>query len=302
MSLSPCIQTYANVSFNSSIFWEHEASTALLPSVSGGNFFALAGDYPALANTDCAPETRPQGNKTQPTALLPNGLRYVNFTESQQGSDIMFYDPRCVYTLGYGPTTGLQAALLHFFGTIAEPKNVTLPRGINGQKVGDAWLLALLGDGEPDVNSTTRYLGGLADAITATMRENGDRTNSAPALGSAFITQTCVGVRWGWLSFPAALVALTLLFMLTTMAISQHSTRMGTAGYMRTPWKSSSLPLLWCGIRDKTKAKYRRFDEVEKMKDSGDETYVALKREVWFDSDGANRDWNNQDRWALKEA
>lgn len=301
-TLSPCLHTYANVSYNNSIFKETISATTMLPYVSDLSFYALAGDYPSLPGIDCSPSESRQGTKTQPTSRLARGQRYVNYVDQTNDSDTLWYDPSCTYAFGYGPTTGLRDSLqTTFFGSVAGPKNISVPRGLSGQKIGDAWLLSLYADGQANLSSVVMYMEGLATSITATIREGGDVSNSAPALGTVLGSQTCVGVNWGWLGLPAALVLLTLVFLVATVIQSRRYTRAGAAGAGRKPWKSSSLPLLWCGMRDDTRGRYERFDEVKKMKESGDHVKAALRRQWWDEYQEPGADGSGQGRWALRE-
>ena len=301
-SLSPCLHTYTNVSYNNSIFKESISSTTMLPYVSDLSFYALAGDYPSLPGTDCSPSESRQGTKTQPTSRLARSQRYVNYVNQTNGSDTLWYDPSCTYAFGYGPTAGLQSSLRNtFFGSVVAPNNVSLPRGLSDEKLGDAWLLSLYADGQANLSSVIMYMEGLATSITATIREGGDVSNSAPALGTVLGSQTCVGVNWAWLGLPAALVLLTLVFLVATVIQSRRYTRMGAAGAGRKPWKSSSLPLLWCGMRDETRARYGGFDDVKKMKKSGDQVKATLRRQWWDDYEEPAADDFGQGRWALRE-
>lgn len=303
-SLSPCVHEYGNVSFSNSIFEEHILSTKMLPFVSGTHYYALAGDYPSLPGIDCSPSRSLQGNKTQPTSLLASGLRYVNHSSNAlQGADTLWYDPSCTYDFSYGPTSGLRNSFRSvFFGSIYEPKGVTIPRGLSSQSVGEAWMLSLYADGQANLTSATAYMEGLATSMTAAIREGGDSSNSAPARGTVLGSQTCVGVVWAWLALPVVLVFLTLVLLTTTVIQSRSYTRPGAVEEGRKAWKSSSLPLLWCGLRDETRARYKCFDEVERMKESGDGMKICMRRErssAFEDSRGD--DYRQLGRWALRE-
>lgn len=302
-SLSPCVHMYGNVSFFNSIFEEHVLSTTMLPFVSEIGYYALAGDYPSHPDTDCPPPETLQGNKTQPTSLLASGLRYFNHSSNAlNGSDTLWYDSSCTCDFSYGPTSGLRNSLQNgFFGSISEPNFVTIPQGLSSQTVGEAWMLSLYADGQANLTSAAAYMEGLATSMTAAIREGGDSSNSAPARGTVLASQTCVGVELAWLAFPVVVPFLTLVLLVTTVIQSRRYTRMGAAEDGRKPWKSSSLPLLWCGMRDETRARYERFDEVEKMKESGDGMKVRMRRERWSVYGESGGDDYRQGRWALME-
>ncbi|KAL9117633.1 MAG: hypothetical protein Q9187_005828 [Circinaria calcarea] len=301
-SLSPCIHTYGNVRISNSIFEEHILSTMMLPYVPDIQYYSLAGDYPSFPDINCSPSESLQENKTQPTSLLASGLRYANLSGiALNSSDILWYHPSCTYDFGYGPTTGLVESFTKvFFGTLKQPKNVTIPRGLPGDIIGDSWMLSLYADGQANLTSAAVYMEGLANSITAAIREGGDPSNSAPFRGTALGSQTCLGVEWAWLALPAVLLFLTLVFLMTTVVKSRRYTRTGAAEGGRKPWKSSLLPLLWSGLRDETRARYERFDEVEKMKESGDGMKVSLRKERWSEYGEPGEDDSKQARWALR--
>ena len=301
-TLSPCLHIYANVSYNNSIFKESISSTTMLPYVYGFSFYALAGDYPSLPSIDCSPSESRQGTKTQATSRLAGGQRYANYLDQPNDPDTLWYDPSCTYVFGYGASSALRNSLLStFFGSVDAPNNISVPPGLFDTKLGDAWLLSLYADGQANLSSVVMYMEGLATSITATIREGGDVSNSAPALGTVLKNQTCVGVKWAWLGLPVALVILTLVFLVATVIQSGRYTRVGAAGAGRKPWKSSSLPLLWCGMSDETRAKYERFDEVKKMEESGDHVKAALRRQWWDEYEEPGADGFGQGRWALRE-
>ena len=302
-SLSPCLHMYGNVRFSNSIFEEHILQTTMLPFVPQIGYYSLAGDYPSLPDIDCSPSESLQGNKTQSTSLLASGLRYVNhLSRALNSSETLWYDSACTYDFSYGPTQGLDKSFTNvFFGTTNKPNNVNIPRGLSSPAIGAAWMLSLYADGHANITSAAAYMEGLAISITAAIRQGGDSSNSAPARGTAFSSQTCVRVEWAWLAFPAVLLFLTLVFLMTTVAKSRRYTRTGAAEDGRKPWKSSSLPLLWCGMRDEIRARYERFDEVEKMKESGDGMKVSLRKERWSEYEEPREDDYKQGRWALRE-
>ncbi|KAL8992736.1 MAG: hypothetical protein Q9169_006879, partial [Polycauliona sp. 2 TL-2023] len=278
--LSPCIQAYGHVNITNAEFEEHVMSTTMLPFNSVLGFYSLAGDYPSQPGIDCAPSEYRTDNKTMPTEHLASGLRSIKLPSDDDDDDdaesanTTWYNPACTYAFSYGPTRGLPATLSNtiFGDPSGYPKNVSLPRGPSGQTIGDAWILALYNDGQADMDTTTAYFDGLANSISATMRE--DPSDGEPARGTTLRNQTCVGVAWGWIALPVLLVVMTLVLITVTIVLSGNDTRVGGRAEGRRAWKSSSLPLLWCGLGDGTRERYERFDEVEKMKECGDGVMV----------------------------
>ena len=74
----------------------------------------------------------------------------------------------------------------------------------------------------------------IADSITGYIRQNGETNFSEPALGIAQQQETCVRVYWWWLAYPVAMVVLTFVFFLATVASTRNT----------ADWKSSILPLM----------------------------------------------------------
>ena len=146
-SLSPCINTYGSVSYNNSISEEHIVSTTLPPFTTDLDFYTLAGDYPSLPGIDCSPSQNSQGNKTVPTDSFAKGLRSVHYANALNESDTLWYDPSCTYAFSYGSTSGLQTSFQDLFGSVFTLQNMTIPRVIGDQRVGNAWLLSLYADG-----------------------------------------------------------------------------------------------------------------------------------------------------------
>ncbi|KAL9637156.1 MAG: hypothetical protein Q9164_002380 [Protoblastenia rupestris] len=308
-TLSPCIHTYTNVSYSNAIFSETIASTTKVPFVSDLGYFTLAGAYPALPSIDCTPSSSRGGYRTEAANTLPNGVRYHNDPSVvANDANTLYYDRSCIYDFSYGPTTGLETAFRQiFFGTIASTSTVSIPRGLTSQPIGDAWMLPLYAGGRANISSTERYFQGLATSMTAAIRDNGDVIGSEPARGTVIASQTCVGVNWAWLALPIVLLVFTAGFLVITVLMSSRFRRVGgregkrgkEAG--RRAWKSSSLPLLWCGIGDKIRDKYDGFDEVEKMKKTGDGFKVRLERQGGQEGGHSKPLRDGKSRWMLKE-
>ncbi|KAI1110453.1 hypothetical protein F5Y14DRAFT_454987 [Nemania sp. NC0429] len=105
----------------------------------------------------------------------------------------------------------------------------------------------LFNDGNLDFNYIDGLMRNLSDVMTATMRSHGGEAYDSAgeyATGPAIQTLTCIRARWAWISYPAALVGLTTLWLAVMMWQSPRSE-------MRTrEWKSSSLPILLAGMSD----------------------------------------------------
>lgn len=74
--------------------------------------------------------------------------------------------------------------------------------------------------------------------MTNNMRQQND-SGSGPFSGLAFKTETYVRVRWAWLSYPAAVIVLSLLYLISTIIETTHREV--------AIWKSSNLAMLFHG-------------------------------------------------------
>ena len=82
----------------------------------------------------------------------------------------------------------------------------------------------------------------VSTSLTNYVRQNGAKDFSAPALGAVAQDKTCIAIRWPWLAFPAALVLLTLTFVVIVVLETRPT------GARPDIWKSSPLALLYHGL------------------------------------------------------
>ncbi|KAK5079934.1 hypothetical protein LTR24_008824 [Lithohypha guttulata] len=67
---------------------------------------------------------------------------------------------------------------------------------------------------------------------------------SDPVVGDVWNEDTCIAIHWGYISFPVAIVLLTMVFLLSTIAqTSSHG-----PGQLARGWTSSPLPLIYPGL------------------------------------------------------
>ncbi|KAI0967777.1 hypothetical protein F4678DRAFT_482803 [Xylaria arbuscula] len=308
VTLSPCIHAYDNISYINAIFDEHVVSTHLLAAVElyheFSSYYSLAGDFPSSPGIDCTPSKSPQGSKVQPTSLLSNGLRYANYRDDALSRpDVLYFDHECVYDFGTGPSVGLAKSLgTVFFGTDTYAQNnLTTPAGCTAPFEGDEWLKTLWANGTADIASVTRFMDGVVDSMSAVIRGEGDPSHSEPLLGVVLINETCVGVFWTWLALPAALLLCTIVFVSLVVFRSERYTRLGAVQSGRKPWKSSTLPLIWCGIEESTRYQFPCFTEVGDMETSADMVKARLKRVVGDVEGRSNGLGHARGRWILQQ-
>jgi hypothetical protein len=103
-------------------------------------------------------------------------------------------------------------------------------------------------------------------AMTAFIRTHGVEGEAGYAKGDTWINTTCVYVRWEWIAFPVAMIALTGLFLLLVI-IDNWGVESDKL------WKSSMLATLFCEVdiqRDRPEGK-------EEMKEMATTTGVSLE-------------------------
>ena len=89
-----------------------------------------------------------------------------------------------------------------------------------------------------NTDNLTARIGNLAISMTNNIRQQND-TVARPTHGTAWKNETYVHVRWAWLSFPIAVIALALAFLVGSI--------IETAYRDILVWKSSNLALLFHG-------------------------------------------------------
>ncbi|KAL9616257.1 MAG: hypothetical protein Q9160_008863 [Pyrenula sp. 1 TL-2023] len=292
--LYPCVRAYGDVHVSNSVLQEHIVSAMAIPyknftNLSGG--YSLAGNYPSLPGIDCTPSSGRQGNKATATGLYQSGLRYV-VDEYDNTSDTdpntLWYDPACTYDVGSATNYAFWTYIASFFGSTDEP--AFFGPVLSSRQFGstDAWLERLYADGASNLTVTKAYFEGLANALTQVIRQQGDPQTGNPAVGTALINQTCIRVQWAWLTLPIALLFSTFVFFIGMVVQSRKYTRKGAVKGRRKVWKSSALPLLWCGLDHETRKRYGGFNDLQTMKESSDKLKNCL---VQRNEEGDHRGW-----------
>jgi hypothetical protein len=306
--LHPCVISYGNVSIANSVFQEAVHSVGALNSTYWG-YYAI-GNYSSYPGVDCSGSKTPMGRKRQPTAMVNVEGRFTRIADpslanndilaSTHAWDRLYYDPTCIFILYMTTQVGLENGLVVLFGADASSPNQLEVSG--STLFGDAWLRAFWGsDGRITIDGISKTIDGLTTSINNVLRGTGGDSNSIPLRGTVIVNATCVGVVWAWLALPIGLTAMTLCLLIATMILSGQRHQNRAVGPSKRPWKSSSLPLLWCGVQDSLRERYGRLDETAQMKKRGDEVKVALRLQDRFKPDlSAQEDllWMG---WVLKE-
>ncbi|XP_014561054.1 hypothetical protein COCVIDRAFT_12162 [Bipolaris victoriae FI3] len=129
----------------------------------------------------------------------------------------------------------------------------------------DPWQLeTLVNNGLASFDAIDRNMQSVATAVTSEMRRKGSyyhpQSYSAPptfATGTVLRTTSCTKFDWVWLSFPLALIILTILLLCITCGKMLFDKS-------RVPvWKSSILPLLLAGHRLRDVAAAKDMDDMK---------------------------------------
>lgn len=108
----------------------------------------------------------------------------------------------------------------------------------------------LYGDGITNLTHVDRVVAAVSDSMTAAIRLKGLTDDWDAGIGggqgvvngTAYMADTCILVRWGWIALPAAVGGLSIS-MLVVAVLS------GVAGRHKPVWKCSALPVLFHGMK-----------------------------------------------------
>lgn len=107
----------------------------------------------------------------------------------------------------------------------------------------------------------------IATGITENMRKG---PNSTEVSGEVIVPVVYVRVRWAWFAYPVVIILLAVVFWVTTVAFS--------CGESRLVWKSSSLALLFHGLRGWNVDEFQT-DRLRDMNDAASDMRAHLTRD-----------------------
>jgi hypothetical protein len=109
------------------------------------------------------------------------------------------------------------------------------------------------------LNDTNHSLDKMFDNIARGMTQNvRTRSNANHTItGEASVTRSIVAVQWAWIALPAALLLITLCFLLA-VAVSSRNANL-------EPWKGNSIAALFHGFDSSTIPKVRLVNSVDEM-------------------------------------
>lgn len=234
-TLFPCVRTYStNVTSG-------QTSEILLSTT---NMASLDIEW-ADAYSDVPMPCLINGSYYTESAFAVNGTVY-NISWVDGPVHQTFIPPQCYYNLS---TQGLLEYLPSFL-------NGYLRFAPEDDYADPAWVGQLYSQGNVSFDTIDAFWGAIAESLTVTIRQSADAlvngsnpTTRSYATGTAYNVKTCITVEWPWLSLPAFLIILTILFLVVTMVKSRHAIL----------WKASPLALLVCGLEQDLR------DELHKM-------------------------------------
>lgn len=240
-SFTPCVRTYV-ANMTNHVYAEHEVISSrqfLHPSVDPALFFSVLKYFQLGVNRtfyngnwiDC--DASQNKTETHTTEIFS----YKSYTESLHENstyheDPLYYRPECTFQVGHDEVYTLRA----FADNLFSKETVLLPYRLS--LFGEAWIQKLWDWGRMDITTVDAFAKGLATSIGANWRRNPETLGIEYVEGQTHLTEPCIKVSWGFLSFLAILVIAEFLFLVIVVTISRRSPWKGD-------WKSSILPYLF---------------------------------------------------------
>lgn len=260
--ITACLKTFgANVT--NGVYQERELSSVdLVPSDRAGytlatNMTLRNGTWQSCMPTKQNTTANTLRINTTTMGLISHVVESVEYGALFYGTDLedinldatLWYPDDCVWLFGTSPIFGMDYFLHLFFDnrTLA----TTLADNVPSSADGDLWLLNLYRNGTASMDTVGAFMDGLVWSVNAAMRQTSAPSDTPRELrtasGHVEVVQSCLTVRWVWLSLPASLLGLQLAFLVAIVVIS------GSAEHWRGDWKDSSLALLYHGLEGSAK-------------------------------------------------
>jgi hypothetical protein len=155
-------------------------------------------------------------------------------------------------------------------------KNLSLVYDPDAPSYGQLWIEDLYHNGTRSLSTSESYAAQLARSLTVYTRLRNliRNDNFGYARGYVVETDTCIEVRWGWITFPITLVVLVLAFLATTIWPTRKSRR---PTRQTGAWKSSSLAVLFGGLDEKERRSCGVMEKKSEMNSCASELRVSLR-------------------------
>ena len=160
-----------------------------------------------------------------------------NSASHSQGSDLIYNPPKSIINITANASTFKVADLAATAMNSFMSETFTGSGGINSSSSGSAFSSDVI-HALYDTKDYSKSIENLATSMTNNIRQQND-SGSSPFEGVAYETETYVHVRWAWFTYPATVLALSLLYLLGTIIESRNRDIL--------IWKSSTLALLLLG-------------------------------------------------------
>lgn len=219
--------------------------------------------HPRTPSPAYTPETPVADNNLWPQTMLEG------IPDSNNAS---WYAKDCVWGIDSASDGALSWALFKIFNA----QNLTAYNGLalGHSTDGPIWLRNLYHNGTADFSTIEAYTSQLARSLTVYTRRMDPLRNEKFGLarGSVIKIETCIQVRWIWITFPAGLVGCTVVFLLMTI---WNTSRLRT----EKPgiWKSSSLAVLFSGVEEEGRQESGVLEKKSDMERRAKEMRVSLK-------------------------
>ena len=268
-SLRPCVRTYTST-VKAGRLQEKLLSTYDDWGPGGTSI------YPSIVNLKCLDDKERSllkssgydlSSTSNPSWLAFNSSLNSSAPDTSVPVDSGTIPAKCVYQIGAINTMSIGYFLGSFLNGSITAGNYAY------DYVGPMALQAIFLEGNVTLERVDQVWQNMSDAITWYMRQNGDVHFSAPVLGEAWQSQTCVHIRWLFLIYPAVLVLLAIVFF----GIMILDTRRSPSS--RHDWKSSPLALLFHGLDWRSvqnSAGFAQVTEHRDMREIADQTRVRL--------------------------
>jgi hypothetical protein len=279
--LAPCVKT-----FNASVEAGKLTETLLNTSTNWGVPY-LGSFISYILDTQCI-------NTDERTMLIKGGYnidpqqRWLGYNVTFDMFNLTsntFPESMAVRSCIYGSDEIFEQSLSYWFGpTLAG--FVTgpwlFPEAPLGQFEGSQALQTIYNYGNVGFDTVAQTFENVSISLTNYMRQNGISNFSVPAIGIATQDRTCVAIRWAWLTYPAALVALTLLFFVLMVLQTWPSPTSAKGQNNPGIFKSNPLPLLYHGLWHSEWSVHDRYDsttdtaDLKAMKELAENTTVKF--------------------------
>ncbi|KAF2830932.1 hypothetical protein CC86DRAFT_453212 [Ophiobolus disseminans] len=158
-----------------------------------------------------------------------------SWNSSATDAELWYYPDDCVYSMSKGAVDGIES----YFGEIFDGQQLG-NAGSNGIG-GSIYLRQFHQAGNMTLATVDDMFRKITAAMTATIRTHGRNSDATQATGVVWCQTTCMKIRWKWLSYPVALIGLSLAF-LALVAIESRDVAKDRL------WKSSVLAMSFCDM------------------------------------------------------